>query len=222
MLTGQILFCEDRALLSISGNPAARNAVSEGLEVVFLEGKRNIEEALAHSLKELVVRAPFEKITIKQIADGAGVIRVTFYNHFQDKYDLLAWIVRSEILDPVRILVSNHMYRETLVLIFSNLMRDKEFYMRAAKIEGQNSFADIVNECAFRMVMDLFRERGTSTVHSSHQWLTIENLAKYYANSMSYIILEWIRTGMSVPPEEMATIYEYIGTRSMWDMLDEF
>ena len=170
-----------------------------------MEGKRNIEEALAHSLKELVVRAPFEKITIKQIADGAGVIRVTFYNHFQDKYDLLAWIVRSEILDPVRILVSNHMYRETL-----------------ARIEGQNSFADIVNECAFRMVMDLFRERGTSTVHSSHQWLTIENLAKYYANSMSYIILEWIRTGMSVPPEEMATIYEYIGTRSMWDMLDEF
>ena len=30
-----------------------------------------------------------------------------------------------------------------------------------------------------------------------------------------------IRTGMTIPPEEMATIYEYIGTRSMWDMLEE-
>ena len=91
----------------------------------YLEGKRDIEKALANSLKELVVKMPFEKITIRQIADGAGVIRVTFYNHFQDKYDLLAWIVRSEILDPVRILVSNQMYRETLILIFSNLLRDK-------------------------------------------------------------------------------------------------
>lgn len=187
-----------------------------------MEGKRNIEEALAHSLKELVVRAPFEKITIKQIADGAGVIRVTFYNHFQDKYDLLAWIVRTEILDPVRILVSNRMYRETLILIFSNLLRDRDFYMRAARIEGQNSFAEIVNDCAFRMVIDMFRERGASDVHRQYEWLSVENLAKYYANSMSYIILEWIRTGMTIPAEEMATIYEYIGTRSMWDMLDEF
>ena len=188
----------------------------------YLEGKRDIEKALANSLKELVVKMPFEKITIRQIADGAGVIRVTFYNHFQDKYDLLAWIVRSEILDPVRILVSNQMYRETLILIFSNLLRDKDFYMRAVKIEGQNSFADIINYCAFRMVMDMFKERGASTVHKKYEWLSIENLAKYYANSMSYIILEWIRTGMMIPAEEMATIYEYIGTRTMWDMLDEF
>lgn len=187
-----------------------------------MEGKKDIEKALADSLKELVVRVPFEKITIKQIADGAGVIRVTFYNHFQDKYDLLAWIVRSEILDPVRILVSNQMYRETLILIFSNLLRDKEFYMRALKIEGQNSFSEIVNDCAFRMVMDIFRERGGSPVHARYEWLNMENMAKYYANSMSYIILEWIRTGMTIPPEEMATIYEYIGKRSMWDMLEEF
>ena len=30
-----------------------------------------------------------------------------------------------------------------------------------------------------------------------------------------------IRTGMTIPPEEMADIYEYIGARTMWDMLDE-
>ena len=55
-----------------------------------MEDKRDIEKALARSLKKLVISNPFEKITIKQIADGAGVIRVTFYNHVQDKYDLLA------------------------------------------------------------------------------------------------------------------------------------
>ena len=52
------------------------------------EEKKDVELALAESLKSLVARTPFEKITIKQITDGAGVIRVTFYNHFQDKYDL--------------------------------------------------------------------------------------------------------------------------------------
>lgn len=187
-----------------------------------MEDKRDIEKAMAQSLKRLVVKMPFEKITIRQIADGAGVIRVTFYNHFQDKYDLLAWIFRREILDPVKILVSNRMYRETLILIFSNLLRDREFYMHAAKIEGQNSFEEIVTEGATAMLLDMFRERGTGSAHRAHPWMNPENLAKYYANSMTYVVMEWIRTGMGIPPEEMATIYEYIGRRSMWEMLEEF
>ncbi|MDO5132229.1 MAG: TetR/AcrR family transcriptional regulator C-terminal domain-containing protein [Eubacteriales bacterium] len=186
-----------------------------------MENKKDIEKALARSMKELVVRMPFEKITIKQIADGAGVIRVTFYNHFQDKYDLLAWIVRQEILAPVRILISNKMYRETLILIFNNFLRDRDFYMHALKIEGQNSFSEIVNTCAYELLLDLFCEHRAGTGHPEHPWMNPENLAKYYANSMSYIVLEWIRTGMAIPAEEMATIYSYIGTRSMWEMLEE-
>ena len=135
-----------------------------------MEEKRDIETKLAVSLKGLVTKIPFEKITIKQIADGAGVIRVTFYNHFQDKYDLLAWIVRREILDPVRILISNRMYRESLILIFSNFLQDKEFYMHAVRIEGQNSFSEIVEECAYALLLDIFRENGASGESGSLLW----------------------------------------------------
>lgn len=186
-----------------------------------MEDKRDIEKALARSLKKLVISNPFEKITIKQIADGAGVIRVTFYNHFQDKYDLLAWIVRREILDPVRILISNRMYRETLILIFNNLLRERDFYMKAARIEGQNSFSEIVTESARSLLLDIFLERGIKNASGEHAWMTAENLARYYGNSMSYILLEWIRNGMEIPAEEMALIFEFITTRSMWDVLDE-
>ena len=163
------------------------------------EEKKDVELALAESLKGLVERMPFEKITIKQITDGAGVIRVTFYNHFQDKYDLLGYIVRREILEPVRILLRNGMYREALILIFSNLRKDSAFYLRAYKIEGQNSFEEI----------------------TENPWLTVETMARYYARSMNYVVMEWIRSGMSVAPEEVADIYEYIVSHSLWDTLDE-
>jgi AcrR family transcriptional regulator len=88
-----------------------------------MESSDSIEIRLANSLKALAVREPFEKITIKKITDGAGVIRVTFYNHFQDKYELLEWIMRTEILDPVRILMQNEMFREAIVLIFTNMQK---------------------------------------------------------------------------------------------------
>ncbi|MEE3419972.1 MAG: TetR/AcrR family transcriptional regulator C-terminal domain-containing protein [Lachnospiraceae bacterium] len=185
-----------------------------------MEEKRDVEKALAMSLKELAVKMPFEKITIKNITDGAGVIRVTFYNHFQDKYDLLEAIIREEILEPVRILLMNGMYREALILIFSNLLKDKDFYMHVSRIEGQNSFKEIVSHSIYQLLYAIFRERAGKK-KPKHKWLTPEYLALYYAESMTFVVVSWIQGGMPFSPEEMAELYQYIGTRSMMDVLDE-
>ena len=66
-----------------------------------MESKISVDQRLAESFIELILKMPMEKITIKDITDGAGVIRPTFYNHFQDKYDLLEWIVKNELLEPL-------------------------------------------------------------------------------------------------------------------------
>lgn len=92
------------------------------------QGKSAIDTLLAESFKELALKQPIEKITIKEITDKAGVIRPTFYNHFQDKYDLLEWIIDKELLEPVEPLIQNGMINEALVLLFGSIERDKEFY----------------------------------------------------------------------------------------------
>lgn len=186
-----------------------------------MEERRDIEHELAQSLKRLAVREPFEKITIKQITDGAGVIRVTFYNHFQDKYDLLAWIVKSELLQPVKILLTNGMYREAIVLIFNNILKEKNFYTHAVRIEGQNSFADIIHNCVYELLLEIFHTDPGTTVNSRFPWLTAEYLAQYYAQSICFVVLYWIRQGMTLDAGQMADIYAYIGTHSMWDVVEE-
>ncbi len=185
-----------------------------------MEEKRDIEQALAVSLKSLVLTMPFEKITIKKLTDGAGVIRVTFYNHFQDKYDLLEWIIRKEILEPVRILLINEMYREALILIFSNLQKDQDFYMKVAKMEGQNSFREIAKSSIRRLLAEMF-ENHVGQHSPKYPWMTTEYLSEYYSESMTFVVVSWIEQGMPLTPEEMATLYEYIGTRSMTDILQE-
>ena len=185
------------------------------------EEKKDVEQALAESLKELVQRMSFDKITIKKITDGAGVIRVTFYNHFQDKYDLLGYILQTEILEPVGILLKNNMYREALTLIFTNLKKDSAFYEKAFRIEGQNSFEQISEECIYKLLLELFSERSSGKPHPKHPWLTVDSLARYYARSMNFVVMYWIRTGMTIPPEEVAAIYEYVVTRSLEDVLRE-
>lgn len=65
-----------------------------------IQGKTDIDQLLAKSLKEIAVRRPVEKITIKEITDKAGVIRPTFYNHFQDKFELIEWISMGMTISP--------------------------------------------------------------------------------------------------------------------------
>ena len=79
-----------------------------------MQHKKEVKMLLADSFKELVLVKPIEKITIKEITDRAGVIRVTFYNHFQDKYELLEWICREEMVSPVRMLLWNDLEEQAL------------------------------------------------------------------------------------------------------------
>ena len=107
------------------------------------QAKTDINQLLADSLKEIAGSHPVEKITIKEITDKAGVIRPTFYNHFQDKFELIEWIMRTELLEPIGLLLKTGMITEAMVLLFSTIQQDKPFYSRLVKMEGPATFHDI-------------------------------------------------------------------------------
>lgn len=53
------------------------------------------KHALAESLKKLLSKRSFDKITVKDIVEDCGVNRQTFYYHFHDIYDLVEWIFQD-------------------------------------------------------------------------------------------------------------------------------
>ena len=171
-----------------------------------MEDKRDIEKALARSLKKLVISNPFEKITIKQIADGAGVIRVTFYNHFQDKYELLEWIVREELVNPALPLIDNGLVKEGLTFIFTAMEKEKTFYTRAAKIEGQNSFAEMIYICAKEMILSHMNVEEVQA-KGKYSWVTPDLVAEYYAKSLCVVVMRWVESGMKVPANEFVDVF---------------
>ena len=104
-----------------------------------MDSRINVDQRLAESFKQLLIKNPIEKITIKDITDGAGVIRPTFYNHFQDKYDLLEWIVKHELLGPFFPQLKRGHLEDGLILIFTNALQMKEFCIRAAKMDTRHA-----------------------------------------------------------------------------------
>ncbi len=180
--------------------------------------KATVDKLLAESFKELVAVTPVEKITIKEITDKAGVIRPTFYNHFQDKYELLEWIIRTEILDPILPLFQGGFIREGFTLAFQNVEKDKEFYKKACKMEGQNSFRDISEQCIKELLCQFIREQVGENA-KLHNWMPSEYLAEYYAQSMSYVLQRWLESDLVLPASEVAKLYYYILNNSMEEIL---
>ena len=123
--------------------------------------KNDIDQLLADSLKELAAKRPMEKITIKEITDKAGVIRPTFYNHFQDKFELLEWIIRTELLEPILPLVRSGMVTEAMVLLFTSIERDRAFYSHVVKLEGAVTFHDVAQKCVREMLLSIIEEQMT-------------------------------------------------------------
>ncbi len=143
-----------------------------------------IKPVLAESLRELMIKNSFEKITIKKICDQAGVIRATFYNHFEDKYDCLNYIVYQDLVESVK-----EIDVRDSKLIFSTMidmiMENKEFYQTAYKITGQDSFEDMIRQnlsIYFRGLLDRYRKKGYMERYTNSL------LAKYYAECVAFDI----------------------------------
>ena len=76
------------------------------------------KELLADSFRSLVLTMPFQKISIKMITDGAHVIRPTFYNYFQDKYEVIEFLFDQDIGSKVEVMIENDMEQEAIKLMF--------------------------------------------------------------------------------------------------------
>ena len=170
------------------------------------QSQNAIDIVLAESLKELSITKPIDKISIKEITDKAGVIRPTFYNHFQDKYELLEWITINELFTPTDPLLANGMLKEGLTFMLTTMEKEKEFYKRAVQLEGQNSFNEIFNRCIANAIKKYINVDALVEM-ANYTWVSKDLVADFLAHSLSWVTIQWIKKGMNAPVDEMVDVY---------------
>ena len=100
----------------------------------------NIKEILVNGLLTMVETRSLENITIKQLLEYTGVSRQTFYNHFEDKNDLIQYIYLTKIIPDYNDSNMNINFRESLLVSFENMKKYHKFMKQACLMEGQNCF----------------------------------------------------------------------------------
>ena len=156
-----------------------------------MEYRRGIMKvSLAENLRELMVKHLFEKITIKQICDETGVIRATFYNYFDDKYDCLNWIVYHDFVENNTELLEEGSFDTLFHNVLKTIDENRNFYRAAYNnVTGQNSFEDMVRSQLKDMVLTYFNHhRKEAFLHKYDN----EIISRYYAEGIAFILKTFV------------------------------
>lgn len=109
------------------------------------------KRALAASLKELVRRKSFEKISVADITGGCGLGRQAFYYHFQDKFELLNWIYYQEAFAELCEGITFENWPEHMYGLFRIMQEDAAFYRNTvgSQPEDFTEYLESVTSAAF-------------------------------------------------------------------------
>ena len=185
-----------------------------------MEDKKELtKDLLTMSFRELLMHTPFDKITIKMITDGAGVIRPTFYKHFQDKYEVIEWILEKEIADKIQVLVDNDMEEGLFRLLCSCLEKDRELYKKLYDIEGPNSFENLLYQYVFHLLLSLLNKYPLRSPDKIAM-LSKDALARFYTFGLTDSLKYWITHDTSYSSEQVWEAYNYIIRNSILDVIE--
>ena len=86
---------------------------------------------IANTMKKLLSRKPIDKIRVTEICKEAEIERPTFYYHFQDKYDLMAWMICQSAYD------TDILDLDSAARALDQMKKDNIFYKRAYEDNSQ-------------------------------------------------------------------------------------
>ena len=166
--------------------------------------EQDTKEKIMESFRELARNNPIDKITVKQIAEKSGVTTQTFYNHFADKYDLVAWAYK-ERLDRIFDLYKKGKidWKGFLFEYIGSYRKNSRYILNAFKnTHGHDSYA--VNSADYlyiKMLKELKEKRKLDVVPKE-----ISMICLMYVYGVTNIIAKWLMDGAVLTDEQMVNI----------------
>jgi len=155
---------------------------------------------LSDSLKSQMQTHEIPKITVREIVEGCGLNRQTFYYHFQDIYELLEWTIRQEMMSRMDNHKSWTNWKDGVIEILYYMKENEKICLCAY----QSVSRKLLRQFFYSDVFALFRE-GIELRATGHS-LSPEELAftaHFYTVAFVGVAEHWLIDGMKESPENL-------------------
>lgn len=171
---------------------------------------------LSDALFELVLKKPFEEITVTDICKKAMVHRTTFYKHFEDKYQLLETMFSDEQRKFIELHIEEgeteqEYYRRIIRQMFEYASKYKDFFVQSASHIKNDFMAYLLKNTVSTYLDRCFRlDEKRLGIPSP---VPISIMSEYYTGAAIALIMWWLQNGMRIPIDQMV---DYMSSMIVW------
>lgn len=161
---------------------------------------RMTKKELAASLKKLMKKISLEKITVKDVVKDCGVNRQTFYYHFQDIYDLLGWIYKTEALDAIEDYKTYDTWQKGFLKTFQYVEKNRAFCINTFHSLGREHLEEFLYNVTFDLLIGVVEELA------EEKNIPQENkkfIADFYSYAFIGLLMAWLKSGTQETPEDI-------------------
>lgn len=152
-----------------------------------------VDEALSHSLKKLMMKKPLNKITVQQITDDCGITRHTFYNHFQDIYELLEWTYEHEVIDGIEPYKTEKDWDKAFMNVLDYVVDNRAICLNTFHSVARDRLEVFLYNAAYEVMDGVIKD----IVKDNKIDIMAENeIADFYARAIVGQVVQWLRTDL--------------------------
>ena len=119
-----------------------------------LDTKLDTKQRIAAALRQLMQERPLRKITVQDLMDRTQMKRQSFYYHFQDIRDVLAWICTQQLVLPLQSR-ADLCFEDWVMCALRLLNEDRGFYRRVLNFSEPTALQSFCEELARPRVAEL-------------------------------------------------------------------
>lgn len=157
---------------------------------------------LANSLKKLLAKKSFNKITVQNIVDECGVSRMTFYYYFHDTYDLVSYSFK---VIAEHIIASNkdcEKWETGMTALLEGVVKDRVIIENVLHSVGRAHIDKFLTQSLTDLLETYIVQTARVNELSNGERRFLRDM---YVNGVSGVILNWIDRDMDEPPATLVS-----------------
>lgn len=161
------------------------------------------KNALARSLKKLMLTKPLHKITIQELTADCGVTRHTFYNHFQDIYELLGWVYQIEVIEGLEQYRSFSQWEQGFLSVLNYTQTNKTICLNTFNSLGREHLDNFLYGVIYHMIISIVNELAEECTACRVSTEDRKIIADFYSLAVLEQVIQWLKSGANTDPIEI-------------------
>ena len=164
------------------------------------EMSNQTKNSLAVALKKRMATTEFSKIRVSDLLKDCNIVRSTFYYYFTDIYELLKWMLNTELIELLEKCNELYTWDQGVVMLMEYVRDNSKMCLCAFQSGGRAALEEMFYQNCY-VLMERFVNSNFSEINTNPEDKSF--IIDFYVRAYVSALAAWLVGGMKKTPEEM-------------------